>query len=225
MSSLRHPVGPQPPVVYWRRRAVVGLGVLAVIIIIVLIVVRPGTGAAYDPTGDPGSSESPAVEEDTEGDDLDAAGEEAAGEGAAAEDEGDGTPQPCNPDNVQVTPITDADAYSSEAQPQLSLSLLNTGTRPCVIEAGSDVQEFVITSGPDRIWSSRDCQVEPVAATVVLEPGEERSTPSIPWNRTRSEAGVCDVQRDPVIAGGATYRLSVSVGDFAGDSDKPFILN
>ncbi|MGY6497683.1 MAG: hypothetical protein ACXIUP_05600 [Microcella sp.] len=224
MSSLRHPVGPQPPSVYWRRRAVVGLGVLAVIVVIVLIVVRPGTA---EPTGagtpGPAATDSAEVDGDGSGEgdeqsDLDAAADEAAAEGG-------GAPQACTSEQVQVTPITDAESYGPESQPQLSLSLLNTGTRPCIIEAGSDVQEFLITSGPDRIWSSRDCQVDPVAATVVLEPGEERSTPAIPWNRTRSEPGVCDVQRTPVPGGGATYRLSVSVGEFAGDGDRPFLLN
>jgi hypothetical protein len=220
MSSLRHPVGPQPPSVYWRRRAVVGLGILAVIIAIILIVVRPGTA---EPTGSngPAPAATDSAEDAAEGDDpsdLENAAEDAAAEGG-------GLPQPCRAEQVQVTPITDAEAYGGEAQPQLSLSLLNTGSRPCIIEAGSDVQEFVITSGADRIWSSRDCQVDPVAATVVLEPGEERSTPAIAWNRTRSEAGVCDVQRSPVPAGGATYRLSVSVGEFAGDGDRPFLLN
>lgn len=220
MSSLRHPVGPQPPSVYWRRRAVVGLGLIAVIVVIILIVVRPGTA---EPTGS--TEPTPAATDGVEGSDgddeqsdLDAAAEEAAADGG-------GAPQACTSEQVQVTPLTDAESYGPESQPQLSLSLLNTGTRPCIIEAGSDVQEFLITSGPDRIWSSRDCQVDPVAATVVLEPGEERSTPAIPWNRTRSEPGVCDVQRTPVPGGGATYRLSVSVGEFAGDGDRPFLLN
>ncbi|MFL0711298.1 MAG: hypothetical protein ACJLS2_00255 [Microcella pacifica] len=58
MSTLRNPVGPQPPQVYWRRRLVVGLGILAVIIIIILIVVRPGAGdTATDPGADPEVSE------------------------------------------------------------------------------------------------------------------------------------------------------------------------
>ena len=37
MSTFKHPVGPQPSKVYWRRRLLVGLGILAVIVVIVLI--------------------------------------------------------------------------------------------------------------------------------------------------------------------------------------------
>lgn len=223
MSSLRHPVGPQPPSVYWRRRAIVGLGLIAVIVIIVLIVVRPGTAeptGAGEPT--PAASDEAAAEDEPT--DLEAAADE-AGTGGEAEPGIDGAPGACTADQVQVTPVTDAEAYSAEAQPQLSLTLLNTGSTSCTMEAGSDVQEFVITSGADRVWSSRDCQVDAVAASIVLEPGVERATTPIPWNRTRSEPGVCDVQRSPVTAGGATYRLSVTIGGLEGDGDRPFLLN
>lgn len=46
MSTLRNPVGPQPPSVYWRRRIMVLLGLIAVIVVVVLIVVRPGAAEA-----------------------------------------------------------------------------------------------------------------------------------------------------------------------------------
>ena len=39
MSTIRTPVGPQPPSVYWRRRLVVLLALIAVIVVIVLIIV------------------------------------------------------------------------------------------------------------------------------------------------------------------------------------------
>ncbi|MER3390851.1 MAG: hypothetical protein RJQ01_12600 [Microcella sp.] len=207
MSTLRHPVGPQPPQVYWRRRLVVGLGLLAVIVIIVLIIVRPGTG---EPAAAPGAGDDPEVSETAE-----------PGEG----DPSTSGPTPCTPEQVQVTPVTDSNSYGPEQQPLLSLTLVNTGAAPCIMDAGSDVQEYVITSGPDRIWASTDCQDPGVAASVVLEPGEEVSTTPFPWSRTRSSPGDCDADRDPVIAGGATYRLSVSVGEFASDGDVPFLLN
>jgi hypothetical protein len=44
MSTFRTPVGPQPSRVYWRRRLVVLIGALAIILIVVLIVIRPGSG-------------------------------------------------------------------------------------------------------------------------------------------------------------------------------------
>lgn len=204
MSTVRNPVGPLPPEVYWRRRIVVGVGVLAVLIIIVLIIVRPGSGEPLDqPTPDPQSSETAEP-----------------GEPGA---EGDLTE--CTAAQVVVTPVTDADSYPADQQPLLSLTLLNTATTACTIEAGSDVQSYVITSGSDRIWASTDCQEPGVAAERILEPGEPLSTTPFAWSRTRSSADDCAATRDPVIAGGATYRLSVSVGEFESADDQPFILN
>lgn len=202
MSTIRNPVGPLPPEVYWRRRLVVGLGLLAVIVIIVLIIVRPGTGEpAAQPTPDPQSSET------------------------AEPDAGDGEVAACTADQVEVTPVTDATSYTADQQPLLSLTLLNTGSEPCTISAGSDVQSYVITSGSDRIWASTDCQEPGVPAVRTLEPGEPLSTTPFAWSRTRSTPDDCGSERPPVTAGGATYRLSVSVGEFASAGDRPFILN
>ncbi|WAB84284.1 hypothetical protein OVN20_01530 [Microcella daejeonensis] len=212
MSTVRHPVGPQPPQVYWRRRLIVGLGLLAVIVIIVLIIVRPGSGDPEPTAASPAPSETAAPE----------ASEEPAAD-APAEPPAD--PTACTPDQVEVVAVTDADAYGAEQLPLLSLTIRNLTSTACTMEAGTDVQEYVITSGADRIWSSKDCQTDPVAAPITLESEQELSTSPLQWSRTRSEAGVCDVQREPVRAGGATYRLSVSVGGFASSTDKAFLLN
>lgn len=202
---MRTPVGPLPPEVYWRRRIVVGVGILAVILIIVLIVVRPGSGTpASQPTPEPQTTETA----------------DPAGEGGAA---GDGTA--CDPSQVVVTAVTDAGSYPADQQPLLSLTLLNTGTTACTMQAGSDVQSYVIVSGSDPIWASADCQEPGVPAEVTLEPGEPLSSTPFAWSRTRSSADDCAAVRDPVIAGGATYRLSVSVGEFESADDLPFVLN
>lgn len=205
MSTIRNPVGPLPPQIYWRRRIVVGLGVLAVLIVIVLIIWGGATGQPADqPTPKPQSSET-------------------AGPGAAGGEPA--TVTACTPSQVTVTPVTDSDAYAAGQQPLLSLSLLNTGTTACTLQAGSDVQSYVITSGADLIWSSTDCQEPGVPAEVTLEPGEPLASTPFAWSRTRSSADDCTSERDPVIAGGATYRLSVSVGEFASADDRAFILN
>lgn len=185
----------------------VGIVALAVILIVVLIIVRPGASEPADqPTPEPMTSSS---------------GEPGASGGETT----DGEAEACTASQVTVTPVTDATSYSAGQQPLLSLTLLNTSTTACTIEAGSDVQSYVITSGSDRIWASTDCQEPGVAAEVTLEPGEPLSTTPFAWSRTRSSADDCAAERDPVIAGGATYRLSVSVGEFASTDDRPFILN
>lgn len=206
MSTLRHPVGPQPPEVYWRRRLIVGLALLAVIVIIVLIIVRPGTGGpAASPTPEPEITET-----------------------ADAGDPADPTDVvACSSTQVALTPVTDASSYAANQQPLLAFSLLNTGAAPCSIEVGADVQEYLIVSGSDRIWASTDCQAPSEPVVVVLEPGVELESTPFAWSRTRSSPGDCDTAdgRPSVIAGGATYRLSVTVGEFESPDDRPFILN
>lgn len=206
MSSLRQPRGPLPPQVYWRRRLVVGLGLLAVLVIIILIVVRPG---GSEPTGstDPAPSASPTT-----------------ADGEAEPPAEPGAPTACTPEQVQVTAVTDADSYPAEVQPLVSLTLTNTGSTPCIAAVGTDVQEYVITSGDDRIWSSKDCQQNPAPAELTLEPGVPISTTPISWQRVRSEpGGACDGERTAAIGGGATYRLTVTIGGFTSEA-KPFIL-
>lgn len=202
MSTIRNPVGPLPPQVYWRRRLVVGVGALAVLLVIVLIIVRPGSAEPADqPNPEPQTT---------------ATAEPSDAEAAIG---------PCKPNQVEVTPVTDASSYAAGAQPLLSLTLLNTGSVACTLQAGSDVQSYVIMSGSDRIWASTDCQDPGVPAEVTLQPGEPLSSAPFPWSRTRSTPGDCGSERPQVTAGGATYRLSVSVGEFASDGDVPFILN
>src|SRR3712207_7304720 len=48
------------------------------------------------------------------------------------------------------------DDYAQDELPQLSLTLTNSSSAPCLVQAGTDVQEYRITSGSDLIWSSKD---------------------------------------------------------------------
>jgi len=205
MSTFRNPVGPQPAKIYWRRRLVVILGLLAVIVIVSLIVFRPAPDKPETTAADtkPSSSATPSS--------TDAP----AGDGAE-----------CAEGVVEVAPITDAGDYGADQQPLLSLSITNTGTTACTFNAGTDAQEYVITSGEEKIWSSKDCQTEPVANAQVLEPGVALTTTPFPWDRTRSAADTCDSpDRPSVTAGGASYHLEVTIDGVTSTDTKQFILN
>lgn len=207
MSTFRNPVGPQSSRVYWRRRLIVGLGVLAVIVIIVLIVVRPGSGApgTTGPSNTPGGSNSPsAPSTPMSTNPADAA--------------------PCDAAKVALTAVTDATGYDSGVNPVLSFTLKSSMTEPCTLSAGSDLQEFIVTSGDERIWSSKDCQTDAVAATTLLMPGVPKQGSSLPWDRTRSSTETCGVARDQVIAGGASYHLQVKVGELTSADTVQFLL-
>ena len=201
MSSIRNPVGPQPPAVYWRRRLLVAVGLIAVIVVIVLIVVRPGSGTpGANPSGTPSHSTTPSPS------------------GTAAS----GTA--CDPAVITLTAVTDAAKYPTGQQPLLSMTITNSGAVDCTFDVGTDAQEYVITSGADRIWSSKDCQTAPAANQLLLKSGVTQSTTPFAWDRTRSSTTTCSATNRPAVtAGGASYHLQVHLGD-ATVADKQFLL-
>jgi hypothetical protein len=198
MSTIRNPVGPQPKNIYWRRRLLVLLGVVAVIVIIILIVVRPGGGKPTAAPTNTNTTHAPVV-------------------AATA----------CDPSDVKVTGVTDALSYAAGVDPQLSLTITNTGSAACSFKDGSDQQVYVITSGTEKIWSSKDCQTGAVSATTTLKPGVAVKSTPFAWTRTRSNPAACSATNAPqVIAGGASYHLTVTVnGVTSAKADSPqFIL-
>ncbi|QYH35247.1 hypothetical protein [Salinibacterium sp. M195] len=204
MSTFRNPVGPQSSSVYWRRRLIVGLGVIAVITIILLIVFGPK--ASTDPTAT-APVDAPATETSA----------------PAATDSSGATV--CDPAKLTLEAVTDSTSYDAGQNPQLAFSVKSTMTEPCVIEAGSDIQEFVITSGSDEIWNSKHCQSAAEPATVELEPGVPKQSPWIVWDRTRSATDTCESDRPVVTADGSSYHLEVSIGSLAAETTQQFLLN
>lgn len=207
MSTTKHPVGPQASSVYRRRRLVVGLGLLAVLVVVLLIIFRPGGG------DEPAASTTPAAT--------------ANPDASADPDDTTAASTACDPTTVVVEAITDQGAYDADDEPELSLSVTNTGTTPCNLNAGTTTQVFTITSGADVYWTSTDCQSDAVDAEVTLEPGVAVSTKTpLVWDRTRSSPETCEItDREAVPGDGASYYLSVSVGGVASATPTQFLLN
>jgi hypothetical protein len=199
MSTIRNPVGPQPRNVYWRRRLAVLGGLVVIIVVIILIVARPGSGKPVGlNTHKPPTSHTSTV-------------------AAPA----------CKAADVQVIAVTDAVSYAAGVDPMLSLKITNTGPAACTFKDGSDVQDYEITSGTDKIWSSKDCQTGAVSHTSTLEPSKSVSSTPFAWKRIRSNASDCTATNAPqVVAGGASYHLSVIVnGIHSSTTNSPqFVL-
>lgn len=199
MSTFRTPVGPETPTVYWRRRLVVGIGAIAVIVIILLIVFAPkGSKAPVADTATPKSSSSP------------------------VSSNASGTAPACAAADLVITATTDKPKYTVEEQPQFGFTIENKGAAACTATAGSDVQEFVVTSGNDVVWSSKDCQTTPTPATTVIKPGDKVSGGPVPWDRTRSSTKTCDATRTPVAAG--FYHITVTVNGVKSAESPQFQL-
>lgn len=188
------------------------LGLVAVIVAIVLIFVRPGSsqGGESDAAGG-GASESSSDESVPS---TVIPTESTAADGDA-----------CAANAIVVEAVTDKTVYEAGEQPQLSVTITNTGSNVCVLNAGTNAQVFTITSGEELYWLSTDCQVDAIDAEVSLEPGTPISS-SVPivWDRTRSSADTCDGPRETVPAAGASYHLAVAVDGFESAERKQFLL-
>lgn len=222
------------PAVYRRRRAVVLVGLLAVIALVVwLLIAQPWRGTADsttpsatqtspspspstptlpDPAATGGSNPADALPEDSTAD---------ATTDAAAQL----TPEACTAESVSVEALTDKESYASGEIPQLSIRLTNTSATPCTINVGTTQQSFTITSGSDDWWRSTDCQAAPSDMVVTLAAGQvvESSAP-IAWDRTRSSVSTCAGERQRAPGGGASYHLDVSIGGIPSLTSRQILL-
>ncbi len=159
------PVGPEPPAVYWRRRAVVAVAVLLAVILLVILWPSGGdptpTAAEGDPTATASASPS-------------------ASETAASPTASPSASASASPSSTQVSECSDSDlnietkvdtADPKVGQPvSVSMTISNISEAPCTRDVGPVVNEFLITSGGYRVWSSDDCnpggpsQVETIPA-------------------------------------------------------------
>ncbi len=127
----------------------------------------------------------------------------------------------CNSKDIALAAKTDADSYAEGETPQLSMTITNTSDAACTFEVGSDKQKYVIMSGTDMIWDSTACQSGTEPYTATLEPTIPVDFPAIPWGRTRSDDCASGT---PAVGGGASYQLSVFVGDVESAEPKQFML-
>jgi hypothetical protein len=221
MSSLTNPRGPERPAVYWRRRLIVFGALLAVVILVIVLIARlasgPGTeDAAATPTPTPTATAAPtAAPEASTTAPIDEAATTDPGSAAA-----------CTADQIRVEAVVNGTSFAADELPQLSLSVTNTGSAACTMNAGTSQQVFTVSSGEEPYWTSTDCQTAPSDQQVLLEPGKTvSSNPPITWDRTRSAPDTCDQPRDPVPAGGASYHLNTSIGGFTSADSAQFLLN
>lgn len=182
-------------------------GLLAIIVFIVLVIVKPGSNG--------GAASAPEVKLPAEIVAADKAQDRTMPAGA--------TP-PCPAGELSVSPVTDRESYAAGELPLLSLRVENIGAAACEAQLGTAGMAFTVTSGSDQVWRSTDCQVSPDARAVILEPGKPLETAPLTWDRTRSSTETCDIDREAVTADGATYHLQVSAAGVPGTGTAHFLL-
>ncbi|WP_147794437.1 hypothetical protein [Cellulomonas sp. Y8] len=194
MGVLR-PEGSLPARVYWIRRAVVVL-VLVLVVVLAVFGVRAllGGGGGDDaaaPT-DGATTPTPTEEESTAG-----------------------TPA-CEPGAIGLEMTADATTYPAGQLPTFTIRITNTGSTPCLLDAGDAQRQVLITSGSDRIWASTDCATGETLQ-LLLAPDQADERP-VQWDRTRSVEGCAPDQPE---AQPGTYQAVLALG---GVSTQPVVF-
>jgi hypothetical protein len=108
---------------------------------------------------------------------------------------------------LTITGSTDAQSYPAGEDPLLTLKVTNTSKAACSVNVGTNQMEFVVHSGSDRIFSSRDCQVGGEDLVRTLAPGASE-TANFRWLRNRTAPG-CSAQAATPQPGGYSYQVSL----------------
>ncbi|AJT42375.1 hypothetical protein [Psychromicrobium lacuslunae] len=118
----------------------------------------------------------------------------------------------CDQSKVTVKATTDAASYSAGKNPVFTLTVSNSGEAPCEVNVGTSQMEFLVLSGEDRIFSSKDCQDKPSDLKKTIAPGGSEKA-VFPWPRNRTVAGCSAVAAKPGVGANAQYTLTVKLGD------------
>lgn len=179
------------PAVYRRRRLIAVIGAVVVLVVIIAIIVGVVRGSGKSSAA---SSETPSAS------------------GASSPSSSSAEPSPatptCDQSKVTVAASTDAQNYASDQNPVLTLTVTNGGSVACDVNVGTSQMDFVILSGSDRIFSSKDCQSATADLAKSIPPGGSEKA-NFPWQRNRTTDGCQAVAAKP---GAGVYTLTVSLG-------------
>lgn len=178
------PVGPEPPGVYWVRRAAVIVVALTLIVSLWWLLVGRGSSSP-ETTATSSTSDGSATEEI-------AVVEEAV---APVSTE----PVDCLDSAIVVSATTDSSTYRIGLEPVLSLVIENIGDVACLRDVGAKANELEIKSGGYHVWSSDDCSASQRSKIATLEPGDKVAS-SISWDGKLSQKG-CPKQNKAAKAG------------------------
>lgn len=121
----------------------------------------------------------------------------------------------CDEAGIKVAAAVDKPNYGPDEHPILTLRVTNTGPAPCDINVGTSQMEYVITSGDDIIFNSRNCQLDPNDLVKNLAPGASESA-NLVWQVNRNSPDCAPVVSKPG-RGGATYVLVATLGKWSSD--------
>ncbi|MFJ2621386.1 hypothetical protein [Glutamicibacter sp. NPDC087344] len=119
----------------------------------------------------------------------------------------------CKAEEIKITATTDQSSYASGEEPVLTLGIENTSERECEVNVGTSQQEFLISSGSDRIFSTVDCLDNGEDVLLSFAAGQKENA-KFTWNRNRSAPGCKAVNVQPLPG---TYKFTAAIGEMTSD--------
>ncbi|NEA34500.1 hypothetical protein [Streptomyces sp. SID13031] len=190
MSSLLRPVGHLPASVYWFRRALVLVVLVALVFVLVRVVSGggdPKNSAATDPGQNPSSG--PTVVP------TPTPGAKSSGKTEGKTTKATETPKTsetpkdvqCQGDDVtiDVVPVSRTLAAGNSLNLVIQLSAVRD---ECKAAIDPSELSLTVTSGKDQIWTTEHCEKVIPRATLVLAKGKQ-STATVLWDGRRSRPG------------------------------------
>lgn len=223
---MRLTVGPLPPAVYWRRRALVLGGVLVVL----FLVAQACMSAAANPDADPDASEQSPTATATAATTPPATPTASATPtgSVAPAGEGEEAPEPsgsldpadedsCTDQEMLITAETDAASFPGGTSVQFTIRIRNGSDRTCRRDIGGDHRELYLRkgTGATKVWSSRDCDGPTGGDIRDLEPGFATSY-YIVWHGRSSPPCEGDEPSGAVLEPG-DYQLVARLGTAYGE--------
>jgi hypothetical protein len=214
---MRLTVGPLPPSVYWRRRALV-LGAALLVLFLVAQACMAATAApGGDAAGDPSPSAAvetpaatppltappapPVTDRDNGGDDRDRSTSERL------------TGDECRDEDMLITAEADRTTFAAGDPVQFTIRIRNDSDRTCVRDIGGELRELYLIqgTGANKVWSTQHCGGPSGRDEAQLPPGFE-TTYFIVWSgRTSTTCDGEDRPAGPMVTPGK-YQLFARLG-------------
>ncbi len=235
------PIGPLPPEIYWRRRAV-AIGVIVILVVALIWLVSSLRGGGETPEADnavstsdltlpaPSSSssastsKSAAPQSGTSTTPTGVSGGANVGQPAdtskpTAPPAPGGAPGQCPDQSLAVKATVENPTYKVGQKPVFGIVITNISTTSCQRDLGAGLQQVLVFTldGVNRIWSNTDCYPNSNADMRTLGPGQQAAF-SVEWSGTNSTPG-CQGERTPVQPG--AYMVVAQLGSLR-SAPEPF---
>ena len=213
---MRLTVGPLPPAVYWRRRAVV-LG--ALLLVVMVVTYSCGGSPQSGATSQNPATTSPDIEPTStvtlltpETGSAPTTGPAATSPTAAATTGPAPQTGACTDSEMSVIPVPARATARTGEQLDIRLRIKNISSRTCSRDVGADLQELRIVKGAtaEKIWSSDDCGGARGTDVRSFPPNHENEY-LVTWNGRASTKCTGGAPGGPVPAAGE-YRVFGRLG-------------